>query len=57
MKPPKLLDQVIVAAMLLAYVPGVADHALPVQDPIALIAPVDQDAGDTTNEENPACGH
>lgn len=57
MKPPKLLDQVIVAAMLLAYVPGVADHALPVQDPIALIAPVAQEAGDTTNDENPACGH
>lgn len=52
MKPPKLLDQVIVAAMLLAYVPGLADGALSAPDPIALMAPAAQDAAEPTDEES-----
>lgn len=51
MKPPKLLDQVLVAAMLLAYVPGLADGALSAPDPIALIAAAPQDAAEPTEDE------
>lgn len=52
MKSPKLLDQVLVAAMLLAYVPGLADDALTAPDPVALIAPAAQEAAESTEEES-----
>lgn len=52
MKPPKLLDQVIVAAMLLAYVPGLADTALTAPDPVALIAAAPEASADTTQDED-----
>lgn len=49
MKRPPLLDKAIVAALLLAYVPGLLPEELPAQDPIALIAPAPE-----STEENPA---
>lgn len=55
MKPPKLLDKAIVAALLLAYVPGLAEDTLPIPDPIALIAPAPE-AADPAKDENPASG-
>lgn len=53
-KHPHLLDKAIVAALLLAYVPGLIPDDLPAPDPIALIAPasVPQESA----EENPAPG-
>ena len=53
MKPPKLLDKAIVAALLLAYVPGLADDALREPAPIALI---ESQPTDPAEEENPASG-
>ncbi len=35
-RPPLLLDSVLVAAMLMAYVPGLADDALHLAAPAAL---------------------
>lgn len=55
MKPPKLLDKAIVAALLLAYVPGLAEDALSISAPIALIAPAPEVA-DPTEDEIPASG-
>lgn len=49
MKRPPLLDKAIVAALLLAYVPGLLPEELPAHDPIALIAPAQE-----STEENPA---
>lgn len=51
MKHPHLLDKAIVAALLLAYVPGLAEAVLPEPTPSALILPV-PDAPST--EDNPA---
>lgn len=56
MKYPKHLDKVIVAALLLAYVPGLAEKVLPAPDPIALIAPAPHIAEDAAEDENPASG-
>lgn len=42
MKHPKLLDTAIVAALLLAYVPGLADDFLPESTPVALIMPAEE---------------
>lgn len=53
MKPRKLLDKAIVAALLLAYVPGLAEDALPESAPIALMAP---QIAESTEDENPASG-
>lgn len=53
MKPSKLLDKAIVAALLLAYIPGLAEEALPGSAPAALIEPQPDDA---TEDENPASG-
>lgn len=39
MKNNRLADAVLVAALLLAYVPGLADNELPAAAPAALIAP------------------
>lgn len=51
MKHSKLLDAAIVAAMLLAYVPGLAEDVLPEVTPAALMLPAPE-----TTEENPADG-
>lgn len=56
MKPPKLLDKAIVAALLLAYVPGLAEDMLSVPDPIALIAPAPQICDAPAEDEHPASG-
>lgn len=56
MKPPKILDKAIVAALLLAYVPGLAEDMLPVSDPPALIASADQTDDAPAEEEHPASG-
>lgn len=56
MKPTKLLDAAIVAALLLAYVPDLTqDAALPANSPIALLAPAALDAPST--QDNHADGH
>ncbi len=52
MKPPKLLDQVLVAALLMAYVPGLADTALTAPDPIALIAAAPDASAENTQDES-----
>ena len=55
MKHPKLLDKAVVAALLLAYVPGLAEDTLPEYTPAAaLIAPLQE--ADCCTEENPADG-
>lgn len=52
-KHPHLLDKAVVAALLLAYVPGLADCLDPTpalhdfHPPIALIAPAPESAEDT----------
>lgn len=56
MKHPKLLDKAIVAALLLAYVPGLAEDMLPAPDPVALIAPAPQPSDDAADDDHPASG-
>lgn len=56
MKPPKLLDKAIVAALLLAYVPGLAENMLSLPDPVALIAPALQTCDVPAEDEHPASG-
>lgn len=51
MKHPRLLEPAIVAALLLAYVPGLAEDVLPEATPAALILPA-PDIPST--EDNPA---
>lgn len=52
MKHHKLLDKALVAALLLAYVPGLAADFLPESTPAALMLPAPESAQST--EENPA---
>ncbi len=56
MKHPKLLDKAIVAALLLAYVPGLAEDMLPAPNPIALIAPAPQPSNDAADDDHSASG-
>lgn len=49
MKPHKHLDAVLVALMLLAYVPGLAEEVLPEANAVACLLPAPDAA-----EENPA---
>lgn len=49
MKHSRLLDAALVAAMLLAYVPGLAGEVLPEAAPAACMLPAPESA-----EENPA---
>lgn len=51
MKHPRLLEPAIVAALLLAYMPGLAEDVLPEATPAALILPA-PDIPST--EDNPA---
>ena len=53
MKQRKLLDKAIVAAMLLAYVPGALEDALPAPEPAALIAPASANEA-PADDESPA---
>ena len=41
MKPTRLLDAALIAALLLANIPELTQDALPDTPPLALIAPVD----------------
>ena len=52
MKHRQLLDKAIVAALLLAYVPGLAADFLPESTPAALMLPAPASADST--DENPA---
>lgn len=54
MKHPKHLDAAIVAAMLLAYVPGLAQDVLPEARPAALMLPAAEPSEST--EDNSAEG-
>ena len=50
MKHPKLLDAAIVAAMLLAYVPGLMEDVLPEATPAALMLPAAESIEDNSAE-------
>lgn len=55
MKHSKLADAAIVAALLLAYIPGLAEDVLPEAAPgMALIAPAPEESAVT--QEDPAHG-
>lgn len=50
MKHPKLLDAAIVAALLLAHVPGLAEDVLPEARPAALMLPAAEPAQPTDED-------